>query len=51
MTTKRLLAEADTLISCKHNPEKSSDLPYITCNYILEQSSKMSLSLWKLVFR
>ena len=40
MTTKRLLTEADTLISCKNNPEKSSDLPYITCNYILEQSSK-----------
>ena len=40
MTTKTLLAQADTLISCSKNPEKSGDLPYITCNHILHQSSK-----------
>ena len=40
MTTKALLSEADSYISCKKDPTKSSDLPYITCNHILHQSSK-----------
>ena len=40
ITKKSLLSEADHLISCKNNPEKSSDLPYITCNHILYKSSK-----------
>lgn len=40
MTTKELLSEADSYISCKKDPTKSSDLPYIKCNHILHQSSK-----------